>query len=91
MSNGFTIQNLLSANHATRITKTTPTIIDHVLSNNEIKCSIDLFDNFLTDHKVIYFKVENMANPKRDTQKIHRNRNKLVGWSLLRKDFNRLR
>lgn len=70
--NGFTIQNEITLQKATRTTLKTKTILDHILSNKNIKCLMTLEDHIVSDHKVIKIEVTKIKL-KRNFEKITRN------------------
>lgn len=51
--NGFQIQNQLTSKNATRITQTSASIIDHIITNHNLTCDVTLEDHIITDHKII--------------------------------------
>lgn len=56
--NGFEIQNVIASENATRVTSTSATILDHVITNKNIDCKILLEDHVISDHKVMHIKLE---------------------------------
>ena len=56
--NAFKIQNTTNYNNATRTTTNTSSILDHILTNKNLECSIKLEDHDITDHKLIYTEVK---------------------------------
>lgn len=62
--NTFTIQNILTTENATRQTEKTATILDHVLMNKNLYCDITLTDHVISDHKVMYIKLNKVIEKK---------------------------
>ena len=58
--NAFKIQNIISIEKATRTSKRTATILDHIISNNNIYCHIDLHEHAISDHKIMNPKINKM-------------------------------
>lgn len=62
--NGFQIQNLINSENATRETEASATIIDHVLTNKNVMCNIKLQEHFITEHKLLYIKINKAIKVK---------------------------
>lgn len=58
--NGFKIVNKIDTANATRVAKSSRTLIDHVISNSAIKnnCNIKIEENCLSDHKKILMSIK---------------------------------
>lgn len=56
--NGFKFQNTINRLNATRTTKNTASILDHVITNKNIQCSMKLQDHQVSDHKIMYVEVK---------------------------------
>lgn len=77
--NGFQIQNYINSENATRQTENTATILDHVLSNKNITCDINLQEHMITDHKILFIKL-NKTIPKNTKEIVERTRLNKQKW-----------
>ena len=59
-TNAFNIQKNISQTNATRTTKTTKSIIDHVLANKNLECDLVLEENEISDHNIIMLLYNNI-------------------------------
>lgn len=57
-SNGICICNQITVDNATRVTSTTATVLDHVLSTKDIISELNLIDAAVSDHKIIFMKIK---------------------------------
>lgn len=71
--NGFHIQNILNQKSATRTTNNTASILDHVITNKNITCTMKLEDHNVSDHKIIYIDIKKIRikNIKQEIIKTH--------------------
>lgn len=62
LMNGFQFQNKVNLQSATRTTKNTASILDHVITNKNIKCNISLEEHTISDHKIIYTEITKVVH-----------------------------
>lgn len=70
--NAFGIQNIMTAENATRTTEHTATILDHVITNKNLTCNMKLQDHPVTDHKIIHTEVKKIMIERKTKEKVTR-------------------
>lgn len=63
--NGFKFQNEVLPRNATRVTTNTASILDHIITNKNLACTIKLEDSDISDHKVIYIEIKKLIYLKK--------------------------
>lgn len=58
--NGFKIVNKINLANATRVTATTHTLIDHVISSASVtgRCRVKVADSAISDHRLLYIEIK---------------------------------
>ena len=59
--NGFQFQNKINIQNATRTANNSASVLDHVITNKNIQCDINLEDHTISDHKIIYSEVSKVV------------------------------
>lgn len=88
--NGFQVQNTLTIEQATRISGSTKTasILDHIITNKDLKCNIKIDDHCISDHKIIYTKVNHIVY-KKGKEYVERKKLNMEQWkNMVREEIN---
>lgn len=69
---GHTVLNAIEPTHATRVTSSSSTIIDHVTTNTmKYDYEISLFDNDISDHKLMHVNIKGPSQPMHRPEQIN--------------------
>lgn len=82
--NGFKICNKINEKNATRVTAQSKTLIDHVISNNQITCDVRVSDKYVSDHNILEISVVEKVKTKE--KKIRKN-HLVLNQSLFKQKF----